>query len=349
MKTIMPDGEDSVFVAEVPKPELFENSVLCRVTHGVISAGTERGIINGNKGKTKEEIIKNNSRLGYTGAGIVEEVKGSALKFKKGDRVAFYGAPYVNHSEYVCVPQHLIYPIPEGLSSEYATFGGLGAIAMHGFRQGKLNLGEVCVVAGLGLIGNLCAQFALLAGGRVIVTDFEASRIELFKQSVPENANYITCAPEQLQETVMQVSDDRGADVVLLCMSTRSAEPMDQAISAVRSGGNIVVVGVLDIHVQREPFFGREANLTISRAAGPGRYDVNYEKMGIDYPYQYIRWTEGRNLQETIRLLGDKRINVEHLISQRCTLDDVQKAYGNVVGGKPALGFIIDWKVDSAQ
>ena len=345
----MPDGGDSVFIADVPKPELFENSVLCRVTHGVISAGTERGIINAVKGKTKDEIIKNNSRLGYTGAGIVEAVNGESFKFKKGDRVAFYGAPYVNHSEYVCVPQHLIYPIPEELSSEFATFGGLGAIALHGFRQGKLNLGEVCVVSGLGLIGNLCAQFALLAGGRVIVSDFEASRIDLFKQSVSENADYIACTPDQLDKTVMQATDNRGADVVLLCMSTRSAEPMDQTLSIVRAGGNIVVVGVLDVHVQREPFFGREAHLTISRAAGPGRYDINYEKMGIDYPYQYVRWTEGRNLQETIRLLGAKRVNIEHLISQRCTLEDVQQAYGNVVGGKPALGFIIDWKVEPKE
>ena len=114
---------------------------------------------------------------------------------------------------------------------------------------------------------------------------------------------------------------------------------MDQALSIVRAGGNIVVVGVLDVHVQREPFFGREAHLTISRAAGPGRYDINYEKMGIDYPYQYVRWTEGRNLQETIRLLGAKRVNVEHLISQRCTLEDVQQAYGNVVGRETRVRF----------
>ena len=175
MKTIMPDGGDSVFIADVPKPELFENSVLCRLLMESLAPEPSAGIINAVKGKSQEEIIKNNSRLGYTGAGIVEAVNGESLKFKKGDRVAFYGAPYVNHSEYVCVPQHLIYPIPEGLSSEFATFGGLGAIALHGFRQGKLNLGEVCVVSGLGLIGNLCAQFALLAGGRVIVSDFEAS------------------------------------------------------------------------------------------------------------------------------------------------------------------------------
>ena len=58
MKTIFPDGSNSIFIGEVPLPKCGEDMALCRVTHGVISAGTERGIILGCNGKTKDEIIK---------------------------------------------------------------------------------------------------------------------------------------------------------------------------------------------------------------------------------------------------------------------------------------------------
>lgn len=345
MKTIFPDGSNSIFIGETPLPELGNDMALCRVTHGVISAGTERGMILGCKGKSKEEILQQNIRLGYTGAGVVEEVKGSRISVKKGDRVAFYGAPYVSHSEYVSVPRNLIYRIPDNLTNELATFGGLASIALHGFRQGKPNLGEVCVVSGLGVIGNLCAQFALLAGCRVIASDFESSRIELFKKTVLENADFITTSPDQLNQTVMDFTKGRGADVVYLCMSTRSSEPMEQALSSVCCGGKIVVVGVLDIHVPREPFFGKEASMTISRAAGPGRYDQAYEKDGYDYPSQYVRWTEGRNLEECLRLTASKRLNFSHLISKKCSIDDVSNAYASILEGKPDLGFIIDWGI----
>jgi len=345
MKTIFPDGSNSIFIGEVPLPECGEDMALCRVTHGVISAGTERGIILGCNGKTKEEIMKMNCRLGYTGAGIVEEVKGNRISVKKGDRVAFYGAPYTTHSEYVAVPRNLVYRIPDNLSNELATFGGLGAIALHGFRQGKPNLGEVCVVSGLGVIGNLCAQFALLAGCRVIASDFEASRIETFKKSIPEGSDIVTTSPDKLTQTVLDFTHGRGADVVYLCMSTRSAEPMEQALANVCCGGKIVVVGVLDIHVPREPLFGKEATLTISRAAGPGRYDQSYEREGYDYPSQYVRWTEGRNLEECIRLIASKRLNFSHLISKECSINDVASAYASILEGKPDLGYIIDWGV----
>ncbi len=344
MKTIMPDGADSVFFPEVAKPELFKDAALCRVTHGIISAGTERGIILACKGKSREQIQQANNRLGYTGAGIVEDVNGD-LGLSKGQRVAFYGAPYVSHSEYLCVPKHLIYPIPDNCSNESATFCGLGAIAMHGLRQGHPTLGEICVVSGMGLIGNLCAQMALLTGCRVIVSDFEASRLNLFKESVPENADYLAVSPDQLNEAVADITHNIGADKVYLCMSTRSADPMEQALQQVRRGGQIIVVGVLDIHISREPFFMKEATVTISRAGGPGRYDPGYEKDGYDYPYQYIRWTEGRNVEESLRLIASGKLNLSKLVSGRYPIDKATEAYDQVVNGKPALGFVLDWGV----
>jgi len=343
MKTIMPDGKEGVWLVDIPIPEIFENSVLCKVTHSLISPGTERGIIKTCVGKSKDEIVRQGNRLGYCGAGVVEEVKGKDIHFKKGERVAFYGAPYVSHSEYVVVPENLILPIPENVESECASFIGLGAISLHGFRLGKISIGDICLVAGAGIIGNLCAQIALLSGCKVIVSDFNSERLEAFENCFQNKDDYICINPEMTIETILKMSENQGADAVFLCMSTDSSQPIEQAIKIVRAGGRIVVVGVLDIHIPREEFFLKEAEITISRAAGPGRYDVHYEKEGIDYPPQYVRWTEGRNLKEVLHLITNGRLNVQPLISRIFAIDNVDEAYSCILKGTSDLGIIIKW------
>ena len=63
--------------------------------------------------------------------------------------------------------------------------------------------------------------------------------------------------------------------------------------------------------VPRQPFFSRELKLIISMSYGPGRYDPDYEERGVDDPLPSVRWTEKRNIESFLRLVGDKRINVE--------------------------------------
>ena len=343
MKAIYPDGAGSAFVGESPAPELFANAALCRMTHGLISAGTERGIVTAYNGKTREECVAAGARLGYTGAGVVEQVSGDAAGAKPGDRVAYYGAPYVTHSEFVAVPRHLVHRIPDGLPAEHAAFIGLGAIAMHGFRLGRVALGEVCWVVGAGIIGNLCAQMALLAGARVVVSDPATDRLERLKGCVPDGADLTCVAPDQAMAAVAEITGGRGADTVLLCLATKSAEPMEQAVSSVRAGGRIVVVGVLDIHVPREAFFLRECEITISRAGGPGRYNPDYERGGVDLPPQFARWTEGRNCGEALRLIAAGRLRVESLVGHRYRLDEIADAYAAVTEGRSDLGHLIVW------
>lgn len=344
MKKILPDGNGSITIAEVPQPQLFENSVLCRMTHSLISSGTEKSLITNSKGKSVEEIVKAGTQLGYLGAGIVEETKGTEVKdFQKGQKVVFYGGPWVSHSEFVVVPQKLIFPLPENVPPEEGTFMGLGAIALHGFRKGNTGLGEVSWIAGAGLIGNLCAQLALLAGCRVVVSDFETSRLKTLQNCITNKDDCICVSPEEAISTLQKVSKNQGADSIFLCMGTSSSEPMEQAIEAIRSGGKIVILGVLDIQIPRESFFQKEAEITISKAAGPGRYSQDYEKSGFDYPPQFARWTEGRNLEATLSLIEKNKLNVKPLISQVVPLNDAKSLYGKLMQGKSEIGCLIKW------
>lgn len=344
MIKILPDGEGSVCLDKVAQPELFENSARCRMQYSLISAGTERGIINSCRGKSLDEMRQQGVQLGYTGAGVVEEVRGGAMMLKPGQRVAYYGAPWVSHSEQVVVPRLLVFPLPENVPSEWGAFVGLGAISLHGFRQGNARLGDVCLVAGAGIIGNLCAQFCARAGCQVVVTDLESSRLEAAAQCLPSEADAVCLKPDDAPAVIQERSEGRGADAIYLCMATQSPEPIRQAIQWIRPGGIIVIVGLLDIQIPREPMFMKEAEIRVSRAGGPGRYDMGYERDGADYPYQYVRWTEGRNCAESIRMMSTGQLIIAPLLSHIHPVAQFQQAYSDVVEGKADLGHILDWR-----
>ena len=64
------------------------------------------------------------------------------------------------------------------------------------------------------------------------------------------------------------------------------------------------VVGDVPIVAARDRLYEKELELVVSRSYGPGRYDPVYEERGVDYPAAYVRWTEGRNLEDVRRLVS---------------------------------------------
>jgi polar amino acid transport system substrate-binding protein len=104
--------------------------------------------------------------LGYSCAGIVESVGPGVTGFVPGDRVACAGARYASHAELVVVPENLVCRVPDQVPLEHAAFATLGAIALQGLRIAAPTLGEIAVVVGLGLIGQLACQLLRANGCR---------------------------------------------------------------------------------------------------------------------------------------------------------------------------------------
>ena len=117
-----------------------------------------------------------------------------------------------------------------------------------------------------------------------------------------------------------------GVDCVLLCTSG-GGDAVNTAAQMARDRGRLVIVGTPPIHVDRDAFFWKELELTISRAYGPGRYDPVYEREGVDYPPGYVRWTQERNRAEFLRLLADDLVRVEPLITHTFAIDQAASAY----------------------
>jgi len=307
-----------VKVVERERPVVKPNYVLLRTSYSMISPGTELTSIRRSGAA--------HSPLGYSAAGIAIEVGEGVDHIQVGQQVACYGAPYVNHSEFLSVPKHLVAPVPDQVGLKAASAAGLGAIAIHALRQSGLVFGECAVVVGLGIIGQLLARIAHAAAMKVIAVD----RIEERRNALRDVGGIAVCSDvSELAETVRRVTGGIGADAVFHCAAGRQKELLDGSFDWIRDRGKIVIVGDMVMEYTRSQMFKKEADVIISRAGGPGRYDVEYERECRDYPVGYVRWTEGRNTAEYIRLLSEGLISVDALITRQASLADAAGMYAD--------------------
>ena len=364
-----------VKLREVPVPRSGCKRILVRTRASLVSIGTERSTIElGRKslaGKAaarpdlvrrawekakKEGLLKTYQEamgrldsptpLGYSCAGIVEECGIAATEFSPGDRVACIGQGFASHAEFVSIPINLACRIPEDVPEEEATFGMLGIIALHGIRCADLSFGSRVVVMGLGLLGLLTVQMLQAYGCEVIAFDPDKDKVELSKQLGLKN---VTSKPIELQRLTDSLSQAQGVDAVIITAATKKRDPVDQAIQLCRSKGKIVVVGVTDIHPDRNELWQKEVELVVSRVAGPGSLDPLYELEGIDLPIGDVRWTQKRNLEEFLRLLQCKKVNVQPLITHRFPIADAEQAYSQLIAGKlnKPVGVLLEYMKDA--
>jgi len=359
------------FVGEVPVPALQKGRVLVRTVASLISAGTERAAVElVSKGlvqearqrpdlvkavvaRVKNEGLLNtfasvrdkmaaSQALGYSAAGIVAAVAKDVSEFQVGDRVACAGVGFASHAEVLSVPKNLCVHLPEGVSFESGAYGTLGAIALQGVRLAEPTLGESVVVIGLGLVGQLTVQLLKANGCRVFGLELDLSRVSL---ALELGADKAMVSNEESAKEIETWTRGHGADAVLITAATDSNQPIELAARVSRLKGRVIVVGMTGMDIPRPPFFSRELKLIISMSYGPGRYDPDYEERGNDYPLPYVRWTEKRNIESFLELIGAKRINVERLTTHRFPIAEADRAYRLISGDvqEPNLGVVLNY------
>lgn len=345
-------------VADIPSPALKPGGVLVKNYFSLISAGTERSVIElGQKNlikkaqarpdllrqvinkiktdglistlKTVREKLDDCLPLGYSSAGEVIAVGEEVEEFKIGDRVACAGGNYASHAEIVFIPKNLCVKIPDNVSWEEAAFTTVAAIALEGIRNLNLTHGEKVGVIGLGLIGQLTGQFLKAYGHPVIGFDINEQQIKKAKKMGLDRVAII--GRDNPIEVSRGFTENMGLDAVIITAATKSDEPIMLAGELARKRGRISIVGDLPINIPRKLYYEKELQVTVSCSYGPGRYDKNYEEKGTDYPFAYTRWTERRNLQEALRLTADKKIDIKPLITHIFDFDKSLDAYNLIL------------------
>lgn len=352
-------------VADMPAPQVSPGSLLIKTSKTLVSAGTERMLVEFSKSGLVEKAIKQPDKvkmvldkirtdglqptferifnyldqplpLGYCNVGRVFELGFGVTNFNRGDRVVSNG----KHAEVVNVPINLCAKVPDIVSDEEASFVVLGAVALQGIRLLKPTLGEAIVVIGLGLVGLMTIQLLRANGCRVLGLDFDKEKIKLAKQFGAEVVDLNNENPLKIAE---RFSRGHGVDGVIVTAATTSNEPIHQAALMCRKRGRIILVGVAGLKLSRDDFFKKELTFQVSSSYGPGRYDPNYEEKGQDYPIGFVRWTEQRNLEAVLDMMALGLLNVKPLISHRFDITEAKNAYQIVVGSEPSLGILLNY------
>jgi len=359
-------------VIDAPAPRAGRAEAVVQTAVSLISAGTEKQIVDlaraslAGKALARPDLVRQTMRkvkaegvlpvarkvlakldtpipLGYSLAGRVVET-GAEAGVSAGDRVACAGAGIANHAEYNAVPRNLMVRIPDEVDDEDASFVTLGAIALQGVRVAHPTLGERVVVTGLGLIGLLTVQILKANGCRVLGFDPNPQRAALARELGADMA-----VSEGLAAAANAFTRGHGADAVIVTASSKSSEPLNRAAEISRLKGRVVVVGLVGMTIDREPFYKRELDLRLSLSYGPGRHDPSYEIEGHDYPLPYVRWTEQRNMEAFLDLVAAGQVTPKRLVTHRFPIADAAAAYALMEGSEPYLGLLLTYPNDEAK
>jgi len=284
--------------------------------------------------------------LGYSCAGVIEELGHTMRGYAVGDRVACGGAGYANHADYNYVPKNLMVKIPDGVSFEEASCATVGSIAMQGVRQCDLRLGEQVCVMGLGLLGLLAVQMLKASGCRVIGFDPNPQRCQ---DAIDLGADAAVSA--DLVAAADQFSQGMGMDAVLITAATKSNESVRVAGEIARMKAKVVVTGLVGMDLPRDDYYKKELDFKLSLSYGPGRYDSSYEEGGVDYPYGYVRWTEQRNIGSFLDLVASGAVTPSKLVTHRFDVSDALDAYDLLLGKieEPYLGIVIQYEEKKSE
>ncbi len=341
-----------VSLEQFPVPAIGPRTVLISSTKSLVSLGTEKMLLEFGKSTLIGKALKQPERvqqvldkirtdglgstinavrnklqervpIGYSNVGVVLATGDKVKSLSVGDRVVSNGS----HADVVAVEENLCAKIPESVTDEAAAFTVVGAIALQAIRLVAPGFGEVVVVMGLGLIGQVSIQLLAASSCRVIGFDLDKQKVELARAMGIESYEVNSVDPV---DKIMELTGQTGSDAVIITASSESDEIISQSARMSRKRGKIVLVGVVGLKLSRNDFYEKELSFQVSCSYGPGRYDPEYEAEGHDYPIGYVRWTEQRNFLAVLSALERGQLVVDELIASSFELSDFKEVYGNL-------------------
>jgi 2-desacetyl-2-hydroxyethyl bacteriochlorophyllide A dehydrogenase len=277
MKALVLEACNKLVYKDVPDPVILDNEVLVRVKACGICGSDVHGM-DGSTGRRIPPII-----MGHEASGEIAETGKAVRAWKPGDRVTFDSTVYPlddwytlkgmynlsdnrevigvspgsyrrngAFAEFISIPQHILYKIPENVSFENAAMAEAVAVALHSVNVSGIKPGDTCVVVGAGMIGIFIQKLLKIFGAsKVIVIDINPKRLELAKKSGADRI--FIPAEEKLEEKIKSLTGGRGADISFEAVG--KSDSVNIAIDLIRKGGKTVLVGnisqVIDFPLQK--------------------------------------------------------------------------------------------------
>ena len=323
-------------LVDIDRPEIQPHEVLIAVRACGICGSDVHGF-DGSSGRRIPPLV-----MGHEAAGVIVEVGSNVSQYKKGERVTFDSMISCNDcdqckngksnlcqsrrvlgvscetyrqpgcfAEYVKVPQHIVYRIPDDLAFEHAAMVEPVSVAVHAVGLMDIEPQSTGVVIGTGMIGLLVVQALKVAGcTNVIAVDVDDFKLNLAKElGAAAGLNAKNC---DVVAEVMKLTDELGADVA--CEVVGRTEPLQTAVDCVRLGGQVGLIGNLQptVELPLQKVVTRELKL-IGSCGSSGEYP------------------------ECIRLMASGKIQVAPLISEISSLDAGPESFDRLYGHEPEL------------
>jgi L-iditol 2-dehydrogenase len=272
MKALLLKEYSDLVYQEVPEPQVHDDQVLVRVRACGICGSDVHGM-DGSTGRRRPPII-----MGHEASGVIAEVGEKVSGWNKDDRVTFDSTVYCGScwfcrrglinlcdhrrvlgvscedyrqhgafAEYVAVPQHILYRLPEAVSFQQAAMVEGVSVAIHAVERTPISIGDTAVVVGAGMIGLLVVQALRLAGcGKIIAVDLDEERLNLARRLGADVS--LKADGCNVSEEVKHCTGGRGADVAMEVVGT--SPTVNSAIACVRKGGALTLVGNLKPSVE---------------------------------------------------------------------------------------------------
>ncbi len=324
-------GKDQVELRPEQLRELGNDEVLVAACKTLISSGTEKICLHRlfESGSHWSRWVTYPFAPGYSMVGRIVATERSVREFKKGDRVALRRP----HRQYTIVSTRSLYPIPQEVSDEDATWFGLSTIVQNAVRRAEHRLGDCVVVIGLGPLGQLVVQYVRLLGARsIIVIDATQRRLD-WAQKHGATAT-VALRAEAARKIVLDLSDGFGADVVYDV--TGNASVLAAALPLVRRFGRLILLGDTG-----EPSAQHLTGDVVTRGLKIiGAHDNNPPEVSTDHAY----WSHQRMASLFFTYLSRGDMSVSDLITHRFSPFDAPLAYRALYEERSSImGVLFDW------
>lgn len=305
------------------------DQVVIETEYSIVSAGTELAILSGGESWAPLPFTP-----GYGSVGRVVRIGSNVKDVKVGQRIFTYGA----HSQYA-VTDIMRIPVEDTVDPVKATFARIAAVSITSLRVSDAALGDYVAVFGLGLVGNLAAQLFTLAGCEVIGIDLSAQRRE---QALQCGIAHVLTPGADLAAQVAAITGGRGCRSVV----EATGVPAVAATAGTLAGkqGEVILLGSpRQEYVTNLTNFLNQSHLWGSgcitvKGAHEWRYPVAEDPQG------YGRFSMEGNVRAILRLIGQKKLQLDPLVTHVVSPKTCQEVYDGLKNQKDVYtGVVFDW------
>jgi len=337
LKAIIAHRSGEPQLVTLDTPAVRQGHILIRVTNMAINLSEEFLKIRNIENLVDEEV--DGLPLGGMCSGLVEKVSSKTSKFREGLRVAAVGQPFVYHAQLLSVPEELCLELPKRVNHEEGAFAGLGARAVHLVRKSGCAIGDTIVVFGAGMLGILISQVAKAAGIKVILVDDD--EFHLSKARTVGVQETTTTDQTKLFEMVDRLTDGYGCDAALLTLEAPTRCTYLSSI-ILRQKGTLVISSEMPGQLDIPDLVASNIQVICDDKFGFGdAQDIQkFGKPGLDKPE--VGWTLNRNMAVFLELLGERKVQISPIITERSPLDRAPSLYEKIKrSGFAAVGAVL--------